>query len=65
MDDVVLKPYRFNELYQCLAEQLGVKFIYKTAQQQEVAGDAVLAPDALKQLPAELKTALKDALESL
>ncbi len=65
MDDVVLKPYRFNELYQCLAEQLGVKFIYETAQQQEVAGDAVLAPDALKQLPAELKAALKDALESL
>ena len=28
MDDFVNKPYRFEELYNCLARQLGVRYSY-------------------------------------
>ena len=31
MDDFVRKPYRFDEIYGCLARHLGVKYIYQSA----------------------------------
>ncbi len=31
MDDLVCKPYRFDEIYASLARQLDVKYVYKTA----------------------------------
>lgn len=65
MDDVVLKPYRFNEIYQCLSEQLGVEYIYESSQQQDTVGDVLLTHDALNTLPADLKDELGNALESL
>ncbi|HTY98447.1 MAG TPA: response regulator, partial [Rhodocyclaceae bacterium] len=30
MDDFVRKPYRFGEIYDCLARQLGLKYIYRS-----------------------------------
>ena len=66
MDDVVRKPYRFNEIYECLSDQLGLEFIYESEQQQqlEVTTDK-LTPEMLSVLPDALQTELKVALESL
>ena len=30
MDDFVSKPYRFGEIYDCLARQLGLKYVYRS-----------------------------------
>jgi len=30
VDDVVSKPYRFGEIYDCLARQLGLKYVYRS-----------------------------------
>jgi len=64
MDDFIRKPYRANEIYTCLAKQLGVRFNYAS-----VAGEAgsvlVLTPQMLAILPPSLREQLKNALESL
>lgn len=65
MDDVVLKPYRFNEIYQCLGEQLGVEYIYESSQQEDTVSDVLLTQEALAALSADLKEELEKALESL
>lgn len=62
MDDFIRKPYRFDEIYDCLARQLGVEYIY------HVCGEvkpAELTPAMLSGLPSTLRDQLKDALESL
>ncbi len=64
MDDFVRKPYRFNEIYECMVRQLGVKFVYEGSTQAEQPL-AALMPDMLLDLSAELRQRLKDALESL
>lgn len=63
MDDFVRKPYRFEEIYDCLARQLDLKFIYleSAAEEQPVALDATM----LKDLSAELCKDLASALVSL
>ena len=32
MDDLVIKPYRFDEIYDCLARQLGLKYVYRSGE---------------------------------
>ncbi|TXT41679.1 MAG: multi-sensor hybrid histidine kinase [Comamonadaceae bacterium] len=63
MDDFVRKPYRFNEIYESLAQQLGVQYIYEgvPATQETVA----LTAEMLAVLPQALRQQLKAALESL
>jgi CheY-like chemotaxis protein len=64
MDDFVRKPYRSNEIYECLSKHLGVRYIYEgVPESQEQA--ALLTPDMLSVLPEVLRNDLKDALESL
>ncbi|MDD4947194.1 MAG: ATP-binding protein, partial [Gallionella sp.] len=66
MDDFVRKPYRFSEIYECLAKQLGLKYTYEdkgTEVEEEVA--VVLQPRMLAVLPQVLRDELRDALESL
>ena len=66
MDDFVRKPYRFDEIYDCLARQLGVKYLYRSAAPSTVAATPVeLTPAMLASLPADLREKLKAALESL
>ncbi len=66
MDDFVRKPYRFDEIYHCLARQLGVKYLYRLAAPGTVADTAkALTPAMLASLPAALREELKAALESL
>ncbi|MGZ4960097.1 MAG: MASE3 domain-containing protein [Methylomonas sp.] len=64
MDDFVRKPYRFNEIYDCLSKQLGVRFLYEGMAEQ--AEDVMaLSAEMLLVLPKELRGELKQALESL
>ena len=63
MDDFVRKPYRFNEIYEVLSKQLGVRYILADEPQEEDA--EVLTAEMLSVLPMELKGELRTALESL
>jgi len=63
MDDFVRKPYRFNEIYECLTKQLGVQYTYAEATVEEEV--VVLTAQMLAVLPQELRRELRDALESL
>ena len=64
MDDFVRKPYRANEIYQCLSKHLGVKYIYEGVPDAEKIAPA-LTPQMLAVLPEVLRSELKKALESL
>lgn len=65
MDEFVRKPYRFNEIYECMARQLGVQYIYADVREAEEVSDVVLTAEMLAALPSELRRELHDALESL
>jgi PAS domain S-box-containing protein len=64
MDDVVGKPYRPEEIYQCLSKQLDIKFQYEDLEepQDEVR---VLTTEMLSVVPEELQVELYKALQSL
>ncbi len=64
MDDFVAKPYRLHEVYDCLARQLGVEYVYQAAE-AEAAPIADLTPEMLADLDAGLRAELRQALESL
>jgi CheY-like chemotaxis protein len=66
MDDVIYKPYRPQEIYDCLARHLGVRFVYDgtpAPMAAEAAGPLRL--EALAALPLELRGELAGALISL
>jgi CheY-like chemotaxis protein len=65
MDDYVSKPYRFNEIYDCLTRQLGLEFLYSEEQRVKVGSAATLTPEMFSGIGEELLTALRDALEIL
>ncbi|OAI13499.1 MULTISPECIES: ATP-binding protein [Methylomonas] len=65
MDDFVRKPYRFEEIYDCLARQLDIKFMYHESAAEEQPEPVVLTAMMLKVLPAELCNDLREALVSL
>ncbi len=65
MDDFVRKPYRFNEIYECMAKHLGVQYTYTEAQPEQEVSDVALTSGKLAVLPPDLRRALRDALESL
>jgi PAS domain S-box-containing protein len=66
MDDVVRKPYRFHEIYDCLPKQLGIKYVYQAASPALVeTAHIVLTPAMLAMLPAATREELKAALKSL
>ena len=64
MDDFVRKPYRFEEIYDCMTRLLGIKFIYQS-DSAEQAAPATLTPAMLAALPSTLRKELKESLESL
>jgi PAS domain S-box-containing protein len=64
MNDFVRKPYRFDEIYDCLARQLGVRYLYRSGA-VENAPSVPLAPEMLANLPGALRQKLKDALKGL
>lgn len=64
MDDFVRKPYRFNEIYNCLSRQLGVRYLYEEPGEFKAPIVAVTS-SMLAVLPLSLRVTLKAALESL
>jgi DNA-binding response OmpR family regulator len=65
MDDFVRKPYRFNEIYECMTKQLGVQYTYAEASAAQEVSDLVLTAGMLAVLPPDLHRELHAALESL
>lgn len=66
MDDFVRKPYRANEIYECMFRQLGVKYVYANNQVEEDATfETVLTDKMLAVLPTDLRSELGKALDSL
>jgi PAS domain S-box-containing protein len=63
MDDFVRKPFRFNEIFDCLSRQLGVRFLRETVSGPEPS--VSLATARVAALPPELRARLRTALESL
>ncbi|GAB4253749.1 MAG: hypothetical protein Kow0065_00030 [Methylomicrobium sp.] len=64
MDDFIRKPFRFNEIYDCLTKYLGVRFLYR-GESDESAARTALTLEALSVVPEDLRNELIDALESL
>ncbi|MEO7720139.1 MAG: PAS domain S-box protein [Capsulimonas sp.] len=64
MDDCIGKPFRPNEIFECMARQLGVQYEYETAAPAPIS-PGVLSPEAIASLPEELKVELKNALLAL
>jgi len=65
MDDFVRKPYRLDEIYECLARQLGIEYLYAASQTDEEIRFGELTPPMLSELPFSMREQLKDALVNL
>lgn len=62
MDDFVRKPYRPDEIYSCMARQLGVQFIYATVAPEtpaSLAAETSLQPSDFCDVPAEIRARLR------
>jgi CheY-like chemotaxis protein/two-component sensor histidine kinase len=66
-DDFVRKPYREQEIFEAMAEHLGVKYLYAEEQEEEVPvePDVELRPEQLAALPADLRSELHVAVIKL
>jgi CheY-like chemotaxis protein len=66
MDDFLRKPYRREEIFDCMARRLGVRYRYGALAAESAAEPALaLRPEALAALPEDQREALADALISL
>ncbi len=65
MDGYIRKPFQFNEIYDSLAQQLGVKFSYREDKHKDKAIPAPLTPQKLASVSLELRDELLKSLESL
>ena len=65
MDAIVYKPYRFNEIYDSMTEQLGIEFIYRSPSISDKSESKQLNSQQLEALPEETRITLKEALKSL
>ncbi len=63
LDAFVRKPYRPEEIYQCLAAQLGLVFVYGDTVEEDAP--ALLPSAALAALPSSVRAGLRSAVESL
>ncbi len=64
VDDLIRKPYRFQEIYGCLARHLGLKFLYREPEAEADASIQV-TPAMLAPLPEAVRQRLREALNSL
>jgi signal transduction histidine kinase/DNA-binding NarL/FixJ family response regulator len=65
MDDFIRKPYRPEEIFDCLARLLGANFIHAEVPAAIAAGPPPLRSDMLATLPPPLRAELAAALVSL
>ncbi|MES9904166.1 MAG: MASE1 domain-containing protein, partial [Sedimenticola sp.] len=65
-DDFVHKPYRSEEIYDCIRRQLNVRFIYDEVD-EEVPVEKITppAPEAVSALPVALRESMKSAVVEL
>jgi len=64
LDDFVRKPYRPDEIFECMARHLGVRYRYEKWD-PSAERPALLRPENLAELPLELRAELRAALTSL
>ncbi|MET0082164.1 MAG: ATP-binding protein [Sedimenticola sp.] len=64
-DTVVHKPYRNEDIYSCLEDQLGLSFIYDSSAGEEGEGGGELDPSLLDELPSNLFESLRQAVLAL
>jgi CheY-like chemotaxis protein/anti-sigma regulatory factor (Ser/Thr protein kinase) len=65
MDDKIMKPYRANEIFDCMERLLGLKLHYSDEKNLEGTESASLTPAMLAEIGSELKTALRESVDSL
>ncbi len=65
MNDFIRKPYRFEEIYDSMARQLGIKYLYQSPEVEQPAIPVALTPAMVSRLPPALRDELKAALEQL
>jgi CheY-like chemotaxis protein len=65
MDDLVRKPYRQEEILDCLARQLGVRYVYKENTPASPEHSVPVSVEALATLPEGRRAELENALISL
>jgi CheY-like chemotaxis protein len=65
MDGYIRKPFQFNEIYDSLAQQLGVKFSYREDKHKDKAIPTPLTPQKLASVSLELRDELLKSVESL
>ena len=63
MDDFVRKPYRFDEIYECLSRLLGLRFVRENVSPSKAIPP--LTTENFLALPQALREELRNALESL
>jgi signal transduction histidine kinase/CheY-like chemotaxis protein len=64
MDDFVAKPYRPDEIFECMARHLGIRYVYDTIERAE-SGLVRLKAEDLHRVPESRRRALADAVVSL
>ena len=65
MDDFVRKPYRREEILECMARLLGLRYLYADEAASLDQPASALRPEELTTLPGELRSELKSALVAL
>jgi CheY-like chemotaxis protein len=65
MDEFIRKPYRFHEIYDCLTRQLGIRFTHSTESSTKDFTRELLTPKRVTGVPAQQRSELHAALESL
>jgi CheY-like chemotaxis protein len=65
MDDVVRKPFRFDEIYDSMTRYLGAKFIYRTEGAHSNSEPQRLTPQRLSEINVKQREELRMAVESL
>jgi signal transduction histidine kinase/CheY-like chemotaxis protein len=63
MDDLIRKPYRLEEVYRCLAKQLGIEYVYRDRETE--ANSLLPTPAMFALMPDSLVEQLHDALIEL
>lgn len=65
MDDFVRKPYRANEIYECLSRHLGVQYIYASGEIPQHVHDTPFTAERMAILPLDLRQELAEVLDTL
>jgi CheY-like chemotaxis protein len=66
MDDFIRKPYRWNDIFECMRRHLGVRYVQNPVVAAETVGElGLLRPEAIAALPDPLRRELLDAVLSL